>query len=257
MSDVIMTKSLAVGYDKAVIKDINIEVKAGEIASLIGPNGVGKTTFIKTVSGIIKPISGKVFLDGNDLENINLNDRAKYIASVLTEKSFADIISCREMVSMGRYPFTGRLGKLSKSDEDIVLKCMELTDTVSISEKDFTKISDGQRQRVLLARAICQEPKLLLLDEPTSFLDVKYKIEFLQLLRKLSSDMGFAVIVSLHELDMAKQISDKIICFKDDKVDRIGTPSEIFSGGYIKSLFDITSGDFDETTGLSKLWQEK
>ena len=130
MSDVIMTKSLAVGYDKAVIKDINIEVKAGEIASLIGPNGVGKTTFIKTVSGIIKPISGKVFLDGNDLENINLNNRAKYIASVLTEKSFADIISCREMVSMGRYPFTGRLGKLSKSDEDIVLKCMELTDTV-------------------------------------------------------------------------------------------------------------------------------
>ena len=153
------------------------------------------------------------------------------------------------MVEMGRYPYTNSFGTISSADKEIVDECMELTSIKDIKDKSFLKLSDGQRQRVLLARAICQRPKVLILDEPTSFLDVKYKMEFLTTLKMLSRKMGFSVLMSLHELDMAKQIADKVICIKNDKIDRIGNVDEIFNDGYIKKLFDITSGDFDERTG--------
>jgi len=253
---ILKTENLTVGYDMPVVKDINVSVKAGEIAVLIGPNGVGKTTFIKTVCGIIPTIDGKIFIEDKPLSHIKLNDRAKMIASVLTEKTFAEY-TCEEMVAMGRYPYTNGIGSLNSDDVTVVESAMEMTGTIDIRNRNFLKISDGQKQRVLLARAICQEPKLLVLDEPTSFLDVKYKMEFLRLLKKLSSEMGFAVVMSLHELDMARQIADTVICMKDDHVDKVGRVDEIFSDGYIKELFKIENGDFDESTGLGILWHTK
>lgn len=250
---VLSTKDLNIGYENIIVKDINIDFSEGEIAVLIGPNGAGKTTLLKTVSGLIKPVSGEIFLNDKPLSKTDYSDKAKMIATVLTEKTNADY-TCEEMVSLGRYPYTKSFGILSDEDKEIVKESMILTDTADFAEKSFLKISDGQKQRVLLARAICQRPKLLILDEPTSFLDVKYKIEFLKTLKKLSETMKFSVLMSLHELDMAKQISDKIICIKDNRVDRKGSPDEIFTDGYIKELFNITSGDFDEKTGLGVLW---
>lgn len=249
MSPVICTKNLGIGYDSTIVSNINITVDMGQIAVLIGKNGTGKTTLIKTLSGIINSKSGEIYLGDTEMSKVSYSDRAKYIATVLTEKSFADY-TCEEMVSMGRYPYTNSFGVLSDEDKEKVRQAMIYTDTMELKNRSFLKISDGQRQRVLLARAICQEPKLLLLDEPTSFLDVKYKIEFLRLLRNLSKEMGFAVIMSLHELDMSKQIGDLIICMDDNKIDRIGRPEEIFKDGYIKKLFDIKEGDFDEKSGL-------
>lgn len=246
-------KQLCVGYEKAIVKDINFDVNPGEICMLIGPNGVGKTTLLKTICGVISPINGKVFINDKELSKIKLNERARQIATVLTEKTYAEY-TVEEMVSMGRYPYTNGIGHLAEDDRKIVRDAMEMTNVLDIADKNFLKISDGQKQRVLLARAICQRPRLLVLDEPTSFLDVKYKMEFLKLLKTLSKEFGFSVIMSLHELDMAKQISDKIICLKDDRVDRIGSAEEIFANGYIKELFDIESGDFDEKTGLGIIW---
>ena len=250
---ILTTKSLDIGYENIIVKDINIEISSGEIAVLIGPNGAGKTTLLKTVSGLIKPLNGEIFLNEKALSEIKINERAKQIATVLTEKTSAGY-TCEEMVSLGRYPYTNGLGSLSAEDREIINESMTLTDTLKIADKSFTKISDGQKQRVLLARAICQRPKLLILDEPTSFLDVRYKLEFLKTLKDLSGTMGFSVLMSLHELDMAKQLADKLICIKDNKIDRIGNKEEIFSKGYIKELFSITSGDFDEDTGLGVLW---
>lgn len=247
------TKDLSIGYADPIVNNINISIDDGEIAVLIGPNGAGKTTLLKTISGLIKKISGSIFIDGKNLNDISLNERAKLIAAVLTEKTYAEY-SCEEMVAMGRYPYTNGVGSLSDEDYAIVKNAMELTNITDIAKRDFLKISDGQRQRVLLARAICQEPKLLILDEPTSFLDVKYKMEFLTLLKKLAKEKEFSVIMSLHELDMARQIADKLICIKEDRIDKIGTVDDIFSEGYIKTLFDISSGDFDEKTGTGVIW---
>lgn len=250
---ILVAKDLSVGYENEILKDINVDVNEAEISVLIGPNGVGKTTLLKTVGGIIPSLSGDIFINGKSISKIKGSEKAKYIATVLTEKSYADY-TCEEMVSMGRYPYTNGIGALSQEDKRIVSEAMTLTHIEDISNRSFLKISDGQRQRVLLARAICQRPKLLVLDEPTSFLDVKHKIEFLRLLKKLSVDMEFSVIMSLHELDMAKQIADRIICIKDGHIDKIGSSDDIFSGGYVKKLFDVGDNDLDEKTGLGVLW---
>ena len=252
MGEILRSEQLNVGYTDCVVKDVNLSLDAGEIAVLIGPNGAGKTTLLKTLAGTIKPLGGTIIVKGKRLVDISLNKRAQIMASVFTEKTNADY-TCEEMVALGRYPYTNGAGSLSKADRTLVKEAMELTGVSELSDKRFLKISDGQRQRVLLSRAICQEPDILLLDEPTSFLDIKYKIEFLRLLKQLSREKGFGVIMSLHEIDMAKQIADKIICIKNSHIDRIGKSDAIFADGYIKSLFDIEQGDVDEKTGLGLL----
>lgn len=249
----IETKNLCIGYEKEIVKDINICVDESSIVVVIGPNGAGKTTLLKTLCGFIRSLSGAIYFDNTDMSNLSLKEKSKLIAAVLTEKTYADY-TCEEMVAMGRYPYTNGIGMLSEGDRKIVEDSMKLTEVDGIKDREFQKISDGQKQRVLLARAICQRPKVLILDEPTSFLDVKYKMEFLKLLKSLSKKMGFSVIMSLHELDMAKQIADKIVCIKGNSIDRVGTVDEIFSKGYIKELFDITSSDFDEGTGTGIIW---
>ena len=148
-------------------------------------------------------------------------------------------MTCKDVVAAGRYPYTGRLGILSKEDWKAVEDAMELVQVIELAEQDFTRISDGQRQRILLARAICQEPQILLLDEPTSYLDVKYKLEFLTTLQKLTRTRKLTVIMSLHELDLAQRISDKVMCIKGDCVQRYGTPDEVFTNGYISIFYFI------------------
>lgn len=256
MNTILEVRKLTIGYNRPIIKDINLEINNQEIAVIIGPNGVGKTTFIKTICGIMPALSGDIVVCNKKLVDIKYKERARLIASVLTERAYADY-SCREMISLGRYPYTNGIGSLSTEDKEVIQDAMKLTGIEELADCSIQKISDGQKQRVMLARAICQQPKLLVLDEPTSFLDVKYKIEFLKLLKKLSKEMDFSVIMSLHELDMAKQIADKIICMKTEKgigiVEKIGTPNEIFRDGYVKKLYGIEVGDFDENTGLGIL----
>ena len=162
-------------------------------------------------------------------------------------------MTCKDVVAAGRYPYTGRLGILSKEDWKAVEDAMVLVQVTELAEQDFTRISDGQRQRILLARAICQEPQILLLDEPTSYLDVKYKLEFLTTLQKLTRTRKLTVIMSLHELDLAQRISDKVMCIKGDCVQRYGTPDEVFTNGYISELFDIQKGSYEEGTGMVEL----
>jgi iron complex transport system ATP-binding protein len=173
------------------------------------------------------------------LERIPEKELARFSAAVLTGRPAPELMTCEELVALGRYPYTGRLGILSEEDRAVVQSSMEMTETDSLRNEDFTRISDGQRQRILLARAICQQPKLLLLDEPTSFLDIRHKLEFLLLLRELAEKQNIAVLLSLHELDLAKRIPDRILCLKNGRVDREGTPEEIFRDDYIRRLFDV------------------
>ena len=234
------TKNMCVGYDqKPLIKEIEITLHKGEILSLIGPNGAGKSTVLKSIAGQLKLLGGTVYLGDENLSSMKASDLAKKMSVLFTEKIRAELKTCRDVVATGRYPYTGWFGVLSKEDERIVDEVMELIHITELSGQDFDRISDGQKQRVMLARAICQEPEILILDEPTSYLDIKYKLEFLSILQEMRVKKGLTVIMSLHELELAKIVSDRILCLKDEYVLRYGSPDEVFTSDFIERLFDI------------------
>ncbi len=241
------TKQMSVGYQgQTLIRDIEIELNRGEILTLIGPNGAGKSTILKTIAKQLKLIDGVVYIDRKELAQIPGTELSKKMAVVFTEKLKTELMSCEDVVITGRYPYTGYFGILSKDDYDAVEEAIKLVNVTEIRNQDFKKVSDGQRQRVMLARAICQEPEIIILDEPTSFLDVKYKLEFLSVLQELTRKKGLTVIMSLHELELAQRVSDRILCVNGEYVERFGKPEDIFKPGYIKSLFGIETGCFDE-----------
>ena len=253
MTDLILhTKDLAVGYDgRAVVKDLTFSLRPGGILTLIGPNGAGKSTILKTLARRLAPVAGAVLLDGKALSAMAENELAKRLSIVTTERVRAELMSSREVVATGRYPYTGRLGILSEHDRAVVDEAMALTHVTELRDAPFEQISDGQRQRVMLARALCQEPEVLLLDEPTSFLDVRYKVEFLTTLRALARSRQIAVVVSLHELDCAARVSDTVLCVRGGAVDRVGRPEEIFSGAYIETLYGMEPGSFEAFFGAT------
>ena len=253
MTDLILhTKDLAVGYDgRAVVKDLTFSLRPGEILTLIGPNGAGKSTILKTLARRLAPVAGTVLLDGKMLPAMAENELAKRLSIVTTERVRAELMSSREVVATGRYPYTGRLGILSEHDRAVVDEAMALTHVTELRDAPFEQISDGQRQRVMLARALCQEPEVLLLDEPTSFLDVRYKVEFLTTLKTLAREKRIAVVMSLHELDCAARVSDTVLCVRDGAVDRVGRPEEIFSGAYIEALYGMEPGSFEAFFGAT------
>lgn len=244
------TEGLAVGYHGVpLIKNIEIRVRRGEILTLIGPNGAGKTTILRSIIQQLQPLDGKVYLDGGEVSKLTGNQLARRLSVVLTERVRPELMSCEDVVATGRYPYTGKFGILSEDDRRIVKESMELIHISELADRSFTQISDGQKQRVMLARAICQEPEIIVLDEPTSFLDIRYKLEFLSILQSMARKKNLSVIMSLHELDLAERISDQIVCVKGDHVDRFGPPEEIFTPGYIRQLYQMTAGTYEERTG--------
>ena len=248
------TAQMSVGYQgKPLIREIEIGLQKGEILTLIGPNGAGKSTVLKSIAKQLALISGVVYLDKKEISKMSGTELSQKMAVVFTEKLKTELMTCEDVVATGRYPYTGRFGMLSKADYAIVEEAMELVHITEIKNQDFTKISDGQKQRVMLARAICQEPEIIILDEPTSFLDVKYKLEFLSILQEMRMKKGLTVIMSLHELELAERVSDKILCIKGEYVEKYGTPKDVFKSGYITQLFGITTGSFDEENGSMEL----
>ena len=247
-------EGVSVGYQgKPVIEEISFGIKRGEILTLIGPNGAGKSTILKSIARQLQLIAGTAYIGKRDLHQIGKDRLAEELAVVFTERIHAEMMTCEDVVAAGRYPYTGKFGCLSQEDYRAVREAMRLVQTDEIRHRDFHKVSDGQRQRVLLARAIAQEPDMRLLDEPTSYLDVKYKLEFLSVLQQMAREKCLSVIISLHELDLAERISDKVMCVGEGYVDRFGTPEEVFSPGYIGKLFHMTAGSFEENSGNLEL----
>lgn len=248
------TEQLAVGYGKTpLLHKVRIELKRGSILTLLGPNGVGKSTLLRTIANQLTPLGGCAYLDGELLSRMSEKETAERVSLVLTDRIQPELMTCREVVAMGRYPYTGRFGRLTEKDWEKVDAAMELVCVSELGEQDFMTLSDGQKQRIMLARALCQEPKLLILDEPTSYLDIRYKLEFLSILQRLTRESALTVIMSLHELELAQRVSDQILCIKGAYVDRIGTPEQIFTGGYIKELYDMPAAFFDERFGIAEL----
>lgn len=241
---VISTSALDTGYEKkVVVSGVEIEIRRGEIAALIGPNGAGKSTVLKTIAGQLDPLGGTVYIEGRARGEYNQSEIARMQAVMLTDRMPAEKMTCEDAVSLGRYPYTGRLGILSAEDRRIVRESMELVHVEELADRDYNAISDGQRQRVLLARAICQEPEIMILDEPTSYLDIRHKLEFLDLLRSLVEERQIGVIMSMHELELAHMVADKVICISSEgRVEMTGTPDEVFTDESISRLYGIEPG---------------
>lgn len=250
----ITMRDLTVGYDRIpLIKNINLGVRSGEILTLIGPNGSGKSTILKTITKQLKTIGGSVFLGKESMRELTDSEISRHLSMVMTERIHTELLSGRDVVATGRYPYTGRLGILSQQDWKKVDEAIALVHAGEVQQQDFRRISDGQRQRLMLARAICQDTQVLILDEPTSYLDMGFKLDILTTIRMLARKKNLAVIMSLHELDLAQKISDTIACVKGDRIDRVGTPEEIFSGNYVQQLYGVKSRQFDPQTGQAFL----
>ena len=248
------TDHLAVGYQgKALISDICLDIKEGEIVTLIGPNGAGKSTILKSITRQLRLIRGSVSITEADLSRISHKELSTKMAVVLTERMKPELMTCHDIVATGRYPYTGRLGMLTREDEEKVDSAMEAVHAQELGNRDFNAISDGQRQRILLARAVCQDPEIILLDEPTSFLDVKHKLELLSILTNMARKKNITVITSLHEIDLAEKVADRIVTVKGQEVFGYGEPSEVFSEEGIRRLYDIDNGFFDPLFGNIEL----
>lgn len=250
----VMTEQMVVGYgDVPLLEQVEIKLHRGEIMTLIGPNGVGKSTVLKNMAGQMAPLAGTVYLEQADIRSISRQELAKKLSIVMTERIHPELLTCMDVVSMGRYPYTGRFGVLTDEDREKVYEAMRLVDILDLQSQDFMVISDGQRQRVMLARAICQEPEIMILDEPTSYLDIRYKLELLSILKHLAHDKNMAILMSLHEIDLAQKISDKIICVKNGQIDRVGMPEEILCSAYIEELYDMKKGSYNAMFGCMEM----
>lgn len=251
MPDAILSvEKFAVGYGKSpIVSGIDFSVRSGEIFTLIGPNGAGKSTMLKSIAGQLEPLGGSAYLSGRPLSKMTPREMALELSVMLTERLRTELLTCSDVVEMGRYPYTGRLGILAPEDREIVRQSMDEASVWDLRDRDFMQVSDGQRQRVLLARAICQRPRVMILDEPTNYLDIHYQIELLNVLRRLARVRGVAIVMSLHELSLAREASDRVACVKEGAIWSIGTPDEIFVPEVINGLYDLEPGTYDPASG--------
>ena len=241
-------RQLRVGYPKkTVAADVEFTVHSGEILALVGPNGAGKSTLMKSIAGQLALQGGTVLLSGKNMTQLSPNETAKELSLLLTGQAIPELMTCREVVAAGRYPYTGKMGILGSEDWAKVDAAMARLHAEELAERPFDAISDGQRQRILLARALCQEPRVLVLDEPTAYLDIRYQLELVEALRSLAREEGLAVVVSLHELNLVRRCADRVLCLKNGRVDRLDTTQAVFSGDYLEELFDLPAGSLKST----------
>ncbi len=251
---VMETKNLAVGYGrKTVVSGINQEMLKGQFICLLGPNGSGKTTILRTLSRLLSPLKGAVYLNGRMLNDLNSVELAKTLAVVLTEKLSPGLITAFEFAAMGRYPHTGFLGKLSEEDIQKTREALLLVNAGDISDRYFNELSDGEKQKAILARALAQEPEVIILDEPTLHLDLKHRIELIAILRNFSREKGITVIVSLHDVDLASRISEIVILVKNGGIIACGAPEEILNEDTVAGLYDLDFARFDPHLGTVEL----
>ena len=252
------TRGLAVGYHgKILIHDINVEIEKGKILTLIGPNGAGKSTILKSITKQLATIAGTVCIDSQEIGRWSVKEMARQVAVVLTQRIQPELMTCAEVVAMGRYPYTNMLGRLTPRDREVVQEALERVHGRELADQDFMTLSDGQKQRIMLARAICQEPEVIVLDEPTAYLDIRHKIELLDILRQMAREKQITVIMSLHEIDLASKISDYLLCVKGETIAAFGPPEEILKADTIKKLYDLDKGSYNLLFGSVELARPK
>ncbi|MBR6093182.1 MAG: ABC transporter ATP-binding protein [Bacteroidales bacterium] len=246
MREILKTKSLSIGYEgKTVVSDINVTLNEGDIIALVGPNGAGKSTLFKTFSTHIKPVGGTIELFGKDLLAISPKERAKLLGIVLTERPDDMFMKVYDVVAAGRYPYTGMFGKLSENDEKEIKVSLELVGVNHLIDRVFNTLSDGEKQKVMIAKAIAQNTPIIMLDEPTAFLDYPSKIELFSLLKKLAKEQHKAILFSSHDLELLLRYTDNLWIIAKNQPFAAGKSSELLKNNVIKKYFNLKNEDND------------
>ncbi len=253
MKETLYTLNLSIGYSSKketniIAQNINLSFEKGKLISLIGENGIGKSTLLKTLTGIQKPISGEVFLNDKNIFNYTNLELAQNLSLVLTEKLPPSNLTVFELIALGRQPYTNWIGKISENDLHQINKAIEITNIEHLRHKKHFEISDGQLQIVLIARALAQDTPLIILDEPTTHLDLLHKVSLLKLLKKLSSETEKCILFSTHDIDLAIQLSDEMIVMLPEKIVQ-DNPCKLIETGMFNELFNDSSIVFDTNKG--------
>jgi iron complex transport system ATP-binding protein len=219
----IETKDLNIGYQQkktvsTIQKNISVQLFKGEFVGILGKNGIGKSTLLRTLAGVQDAISGNVFIQGKSIQSYNLKELSGLISLVLTERLPESQLTVYELVALGRQPYTNWIGRLGKKDIDQIKWALEQTETLSLANRHFNELSDGQLQRVLIARALAQDTQIIMLDEPTAHLDMHHTIKIFKLLKKLSKETNKTIITTTHEVNLAINSADQLILLTDKEV---------------------------------------
>lgn len=244
MDNVFDIKGLTFSYGtNEVIKGLDLSIKQGKVTTLIGANGCGKSTLFNLITKNLRPNSGEIRLEGKDISQVKLKDFARQVAIVHQYNTAPADISVEKLVAFGRTPYHG-FGSPSNSEEDEEkIKCaLEITNTEKLKDKAVAQLSGGQKQRVWIAMALAQDTKILFLDEPTTYLDIRYQLQILKLVRKLNEEYGMTVIMVLHDINQSLYYSDEIVAMKDGRITAQGKPEEIITSKLIKNVYDVELG---------------
>ena len=242
--------SLSTGYRgknnvTVVAHDINATIRGGELTCLLGPNGAGKSTLLRTLSAFLPPVSGNITIMGRNLNDYSDKELAKTIGVVLTEKTDLRNMSVEDLIGLGRSPYTGFWGTLHEDDRRVVAQAIEMVGIGPLKDRMIQTLSDGERQKVMIAKALAQQTPVIFLDEPTAFLDFPSKVEIMQLLHTLSRTTGKTIFLSTHDLELALQIADTIWLMDKEKGVMIGTPESLASDGSLNSFFSQRGIEFN------------
>ncbi len=240
MSVIIEVENLSFGYTQTkILKDLSFEVTPGTFIGIAGPNGAGKTTLLNLLCGLVNPETGSIQVDGADIESYSAKELAQKIAIVRQEFVPVFDFTVTEMVSMGRTPYLGTFGFESKADKEIVAEAIDMTDTAEFADRPLGELSGGERQRVFIARALAQDADILLLDEPTSFLDLKHQVGIYDLLKTVQTEKGKTIVVVTHDINLAAQYCDKTLLLGADSGWQYGHVKDVFSPKQIEKVFDV------------------
>ena len=245
---------LSIGYrsrraETVLASDISLELRAGELVCLLGPNGAGKSTLMRTVAGMQPPLGGRVLLDGDDIHSMPARERAGRLGMVLTEKVEAGLLTAYALVGLGRYPHTNWSGKLSHHDHKVIRECIERVGAQDLAHRLVSDLSDGERQRVMMARALAQEPRLLVLDEITAFLDLPSRVDAMRLLRRVVRETSRAVLLATHDLELALRAADRVWLLPRGGQLETGAPEDLVLSGAFEAAFASEGVDFDRARG--------